>query len=104
MLKKYITYAKLNCFPKLQDADLDKLTHVYAELRRESSVSELVVSLMSFKSTFFAFDLIGFFLMLTFGAAWSRSSHSSSPYREHDPYVRSSCENTFKTSCFTGRC
>ncbi|WOK91622.1 DNA replication licensing factor MCM2 [Canna indica] len=37
MLKKYITYAKLNVFPKLHDADLDKLTHVYAELRRESS-------------------------------------------------------------------
>nr|CAD1820219.1 unnamed protein product [Ananas comosus var. bracteatus] len=38
MLKKYITYAKLNVFPRLHDADLDKLTHVYAELRRESSV------------------------------------------------------------------
>ncbi|PKA56856.1 DNA replication licensing factor MCM3 like 1 [Apostasia shenzhenica] len=37
MLKKYITYAKLNVFPKLHDADLNKLTHVYAELRRESS-------------------------------------------------------------------
>lgn len=38
MLKKYITFAKLNVFPKLHDADLDKLTIVYAELRRESSV------------------------------------------------------------------
>lgn len=38
MLKKYLTYAKLNVFPKLHDADLDKLTQVYAELRRESSV------------------------------------------------------------------
>ncbi|KAJ7969369.1 DNA helicase [Quillaja saponaria] len=37
LLKKYITYAKLNVFPRLHDADLDKLTHVYAELRRESS-------------------------------------------------------------------
>nr|XP_043607158.1 DNA replication licensing factor MCM2 [Erigeron canadensis] len=37
MLKKYITYAKLNIFPRLHDADLDKLTQVYAELRRESS-------------------------------------------------------------------
>lgn len=36
-LKKYITYAKLNVFPRLHDADLNKLTHVYAELRRESS-------------------------------------------------------------------
>lgn len=41
MLKKYITYAKLNVFPRLHDADLDKLTQVYAELRRESSVSFL---------------------------------------------------------------
>ncbi|KAM3404195.1 hypothetical protein ACQJBY_007341 [Aegilops geniculata] len=37
MLKKYITYAKLNVFPKIHDADLDKISHVYAELRRESS-------------------------------------------------------------------
>ncbi|KAL8481927.1 hypothetical protein ACS0TY_027626 [Phlomoides rotata] len=37
MLKKYITYAKMNVFPRLHDADLDKLTQVYAELRRESS-------------------------------------------------------------------
>ncbi|KAL9684078.1 hypothetical protein QQ045_021510 [Rhodiola kirilowii] len=37
LLKKYITYAKLNAFPRLHDADLDKLTHVYAELGRESS-------------------------------------------------------------------
>ncbi|KAG6422471.1 hypothetical protein SASPL_119043 [Salvia splendens] len=37
MLKKYLTYAKLNVFPKLHDADLNKLTQVYAELRRESS-------------------------------------------------------------------
>lgn len=38
MLKKYLTYAKLNVFPRLHDADLNKLTHVYAELRKESSV------------------------------------------------------------------
>ena len=38
MLRKYITYAKLNVFPKIHDADLDKISHVYAELRRESSV------------------------------------------------------------------
>lgn len=41
LLKKYLTYAKLNVFPKLHDADLDKLTQVYAELRRESSVRKL---------------------------------------------------------------
>ncbi|CAK9178789.1 unnamed protein product [Ilex paraguariensis] len=37
LLKKYITYAKLNIFPRLHDTDLDKLTQVYAELRKESS-------------------------------------------------------------------
>eukprot|EP01018_Ginkgo_biloba_P017870 Gb_10893 [translate_table: standard] len=36
-LRKYVTYAKLNVFPKLHDADLEKLTHVYADLRREST-------------------------------------------------------------------
>lgn len=36
-LRKYVTYAKLNVFPKLHDVDLEKLTHVYADLRRESS-------------------------------------------------------------------
>ncbi|KAM7468806.1 hypothetical protein LguiB_016368 [Lonicera macranthoides] len=37
LLKKYLTYAKLNVFPKLHDADTNKLQQVYAELRRESS-------------------------------------------------------------------
>ncbi|XP_074269548.1 DNA replication licensing factor MCM2 [Silene latifolia] len=37
LLKKYITYAKLNVFPRLHDADSEKFAHVYAELRRESS-------------------------------------------------------------------
>ncbi|URE30000.1 DNA replication licensing factor [Musa troglodytarum] len=37
MLKKYITYAKLNVFPKIRDADFDKSRHVYPEIRRESS-------------------------------------------------------------------
>lgn len=37
LLKKYLTFAKLNVFPSLHDADLNKLTQVYAELRRESS-------------------------------------------------------------------
>ncbi|EXB86765.1 DNA replication licensing factor mcm2 [Morus notabilis] len=40
LLKKYITYAKLNVFPRLHDVDMDKLTHVYAELRRESSYGQ----------------------------------------------------------------
>ncbi|XP_031495177.1 DNA replication licensing factor MCM2 [Nymphaea colorata] len=37
ILKKYVTYAKLNVFPKLHAADLERVSHVYAELRRESS-------------------------------------------------------------------
>ena len=52
MLKKYITYAKLNVFPKIHDADLDKISHVYAELRRESSVSQTLVFLLY--NTFYA--------------------------------------------------
>ncbi|KAL4424005.1 hypothetical protein ABPG75_001306 [Micractinium tetrahymenae] len=39
MLRKYITYAKQTCRPKLQMADYDKVAQVYAELRRESSVT-----------------------------------------------------------------
>jgi DNA replication licensing factor MCM2 len=37
-LRKYVSYAKANCKPKLQHADLDKITKVYAELRKESAV------------------------------------------------------------------
>ncbi|KAJ1685627.1 hypothetical protein LUZ63_017017 [Rhynchospora breviuscula] len=40
MLKKYITYAKLNIFPRLHDADTNKLQHVYAELRNKSSYGQ----------------------------------------------------------------
>lgn len=36
-LRKYVTYAKLNVFPKLHDVDSEKVTHVYADLRRETS-------------------------------------------------------------------
>lgn len=39
MLRKYITYAKLNIFPRLHDADTNKLQYVYAELRSKSAVS-----------------------------------------------------------------
>lgn len=39
MLRKYITYAKQTCRPKLQSADYDKIAQVYAELRKESSVT-----------------------------------------------------------------
>lgn len=36
LLKKYIVYAKQNVQPKITNIDTDKLTKVYAELRRES--------------------------------------------------------------------
>lgn len=39
LLRKYITFAKQTCQPKLQAADYDKVAQVYAELRRESSVT-----------------------------------------------------------------
>lgn len=39
MLRKYITYAKQHCRPRLAAADYDKIATVYAELRRESTVS-----------------------------------------------------------------
>ncbi|GAB4814991.1 hypothetical protein N2152v2_002037 [Parachlorella kessleri] len=39
LLRKYITYAKQTCRPRLQMADYDKVAQVYAELRRESSVT-----------------------------------------------------------------
>lgn len=40
MLRKYITFAKQNCRPKLHAGDYDKIAAVYAELRRESSVTQ----------------------------------------------------------------
>ncbi|KAJ6945776.1 hypothetical protein NC651_000744 [Populus alba x Populus x berolinensis] len=49
LLKKYLTYAKLNIFPRFHDSDMEKLTQVYAELRRESSVRLIaLVSLNDF--------------------------------------------------------
>eukprot|EP01137_Pigoraptor_chileana_P035579 Opistho-2@29835 len=36
LLRKYIVYARRNIRPKLQNVDQDKLSSVYAELRRES--------------------------------------------------------------------
>ncbi|KAK8681481.1 hypothetical protein V6N13_053883 [Hibiscus sabdariffa] len=37
LLRKYITYAKLNVFPRFHEKDMAKLTKVYADLRKESS-------------------------------------------------------------------
>ncbi|KAF2311882.1 hypothetical protein GH714_027117 [Hevea brasiliensis] len=42
LLKKYTAYAKLNVFPSLHDSDIEKLTQVYAEVRKESSVRSIV--------------------------------------------------------------
>lgn len=59
MLKKYITYAKLNVFPKIHDADLDKISHVYAELRRESSVSHhFFLALLDDKVKYLKIDIL----------------------------------------------
>jgi DNA replication licensing factor MCM2 len=38
MLRKYIMYARQEVHPRLQDIDQDKLSTLYAELRRESMV------------------------------------------------------------------
>ncbi|XWS20690.1 hypothetical protein CRYUN_Cryun31cG0124500 [Craigia yunnanensis] len=37
LLRKYMTYAKLNVFPRFHEKDMAKLTKVYADLRKESS-------------------------------------------------------------------
>ncbi|MBA0585795.1 hypothetical protein Gorai_016559, partial [Gossypium raimondii] len=37
VLRKYLTYAKLNIFPRFHEKDMAKLTKVYADLRKESS-------------------------------------------------------------------
>jgi DNA replicative helicase MCM subunit Mcm2 (Cdc46/Mcm family) len=39
MLRKYITYAKQTCKPRMQSADYEKIAAVYAELRKESAIS-----------------------------------------------------------------
>uniref|UniRef100_A0A061RCL3 DNA replication licensing factor MCM2 n=1 Tax=Tetraselmis sp. GSL018 TaxID=582737 RepID=A0A061RCL3_9CHLO len=40
LLRKYVAYAKECCHPKLQHGDYDKITKVYAALRRESEYSQ----------------------------------------------------------------
>mmetsp|Transcript_15174 Transcript_15174/g.45748 ORF Transcript_15174/g.45748 Transcript_15174/m.45748 type:complete len:886 (-) Transcript_15174:420-3077(-) len=39
MLRKYVTYAKQTCRPKLQNADYQKIAAVYTDLRKESAIS-----------------------------------------------------------------
>ncbi|CAI5470447.1 unnamed protein product [Closterium sp. Yama58-4] len=36
LLRKYVTYARQNVFPRMHDADADKIALVYADLRRQS--------------------------------------------------------------------
>ncbi|GJP48188.1 hypothetical protein CLOM_g7462 [Closterium sp. NIES-68] len=36
ILRKYVTYARQNVFPRMHDADSDKIALVYADLRRQS--------------------------------------------------------------------
>jgi DNA replication licensing factor MCM2 len=38
MLRKYITYARHRCHPKLRNIDRDKVENLYAQLRTESLV------------------------------------------------------------------
>lgn len=40
MLRKYITFAKQTCKPRLQTGDYDKIAAVYSELRRESGMTQ----------------------------------------------------------------
>jgi DNA replication licensing factor MCM2 len=40
LLKNYIIYAKEKVHPKLQRVDQDKVSQLYAQLRRESMVSQ----------------------------------------------------------------
>lgn len=39
MLRKYITFAKQNCRPRLANANVEKISEVYATLRKEAAVS-----------------------------------------------------------------
>ena len=39
MLRKYIIYARNHVKPAIQGVDVDKLTKLYSELRRESMVN-----------------------------------------------------------------
>ena len=39
MLRKYITYAKQHCKPKLQNADYDKIAAVRAPVQKSSCVT-----------------------------------------------------------------
>lgn len=50
-LRKYIAYAKQNCRPRLTDINNDKLTSLYAELRRQSqAVGGLAISVRHIES------------------------------------------------------
>jgi len=40
MLRKYVTYAKQTCRPKLDSSGYEKLSHVYSQLRHESMLTQ----------------------------------------------------------------
>lgn len=63
MLKKYIIYAKDKIHPKLNNMDQDKIAQMFADLRRESMVRNLLKYLHLFTAIFkclHRFDLLMF--------------------------------------------
>lgn len=107
MLKKYITYAKLNKFPRLHDTDLNKVTEVYTELHRESSVRFTYPFFMTSTTVFYSdsfkkMDIMLLFILVMVFVAWTRGCNSGEAYRVDDKDVRGTCKNASKTSCETG--
>jgi replicative DNA helicase Mcm len=47
MLKKYIRYARRNCFPTLSDEAKEKIKEFYLELRGQSDNEEAIVSILA---------------------------------------------------------
>lgn len=105
LLKKYITYAKLNVFPKLHDSDMDKLTHVYAELRRESSVSFWTFCFIeNICSEIFVYKHFKYQLHYVLPAAWTRGAYSCETHWVNDSNVWSTCQDAPETACYSRGC
>ena len=87
LLRKYITYAKMNCKPKLMHADMDKISRVYAQLRKESAVRafSLLIARFAFVSARACSHIAA--------CAADARGHAGcgAPYREHDPHVGGAC-------------
>lgn len=47
LLRKYLMYARKHVHPRITNIDIDKLTGLYAEMRRESTVRETLLALFS---------------------------------------------------------